>query len=102
MITARRVLGLGALLGLLGFGTVVYFDLGYDTWVRTDVAPPSGSTHAGDMTESVLYQDEIRMERARVGRRTGFLLFGLGLVVTSSALVALRRSKRVSGADRAH
>lgn len=102
MITARHVLGLGALLSSLGFGTVVYFDRGYDTWVRMDVSPPSGSAHAGDMTEAVLYQDETRMGRARVGRRAGFLLFGLGLVVTSSALVALRRSKRVSGSDRAH
>lgn len=96
MISARHVLGLGVLLVAAGLGSIVYFDHAYDTWVRTDVAPPPDSVYAGDMTEGVFYQDEARVERARIGRRTGFTLFGAGAVVAASAIVALRRSKPAS------
>lgn len=96
MISARHVLGLGVLLVAVGLGSIVYFDHAFDTWVRTDVAPPPDSVYAGDMTEGVLYQDEARVARARAGRRTGFALFGAGVVVAASAIVALRRSQRAS------
>lgn len=96
MISARHVLGLGVLLVALGFGSIVYFDHGYDTWVRTDVSPPPGSAYAGDMTERVFYQDDARVEHARDGRRTGFALFGAGVVVAVSAIVSLRRSRPAS------
>jgi len=101
MISARHALGFGVLLVATGSGSIVYFDHAYDTWVRTDVAPPPDSVHAGDMTEGVLYQDEARVERARIGRRTGFALFGAGAVVAASALIALRRSKSASDPLRA-
>ena len=93
MTVARRVLAIGLLLVGLGFVSVVYFDHGYDTWVRTEVSPPPGSVYAGDMTEAVFHQDEQRRARARLGRRTGLALFALGLIVAASALVALRRSQ---------
>lgn len=96
MSSARPVLGLGILLVAIGFASVVYFDQVFDTWVRTDVAPPPGSAYAGDMTEAVFYQDEARVQRARSGRRTGFALLGVGVVVASWALVALRRATRDS------
>lgn len=96
MSSARYVLGLGVLLVAAGFASIVYFDHAYDTWVRTDVAPPPDSVYAGDMTEGVFYQDEARLERARAGRRTGFALFGAGVVVAASAIVAIRRSKPAS------
>ncbi|GMU64940.1 MAG: hypothetical protein AMXMBFR36_12140 [Acidobacteriota bacterium] len=96
MISARHVLGLGVLLVAVGLGSIVYFDHAYDTWVRMDVAPLPDSVYAGDMTEGVFYQDEASVERARIGRRTGFTLFGAGAVVAASALIALRRSQRAT------
>jgi hypothetical protein len=101
MSSARPVLGLGILLVAIGFASVVYYDQVFDTWVRTDVAPPPGSAYAGDMTEAVFYQDEARVHRARSGRRTGFALLGVGVVVGASALVALRRAKSASDPFRA-
>jgi hypothetical protein len=101
MISARYVLVLGALLVALGFGSVVYFEHGYDTRVRTDVSPAPDSADAGEMTEGVFYRDEARVERARAGRRTGLALFGTGVVVAASAIVALRRSRRASESRRA-
>jgi hypothetical protein len=100
MISARHVLVLGVLLIAAGFASIVYFGRGYDTWVRTDVAPPPDSAYAGDTTEGVFHQDEARVARARAGRRTGFTILGLGLVVAASALVALRRSQRVPASRR--
>lgn len=101
MRSAQRVLGIGGLLVAVGFGSILYFDYGYDTRVRTDVSPPPGSAYAGDMTEAVFYQDEARMARARAGRRTGLALLAAGLVVAARALVALRRSKHQSDPLRA-
>lgn len=93
MTAARSALAIGLLLAGLGFASVVYFDHGYDTWVRTEASPPPGSVYAGDMTEAVFYQDEQRTARARLGRRTGLALFALGLIVAASALVARRRAR---------
>lgn len=101
MRSARPVLGLGILLVAVGFGSIVFFEHGYDTWIRTNISPPLDSVYAGDMPEGVFYQDEAGVERARIGRRTGFTLLGAGVLVAASALIALRRSKSASDPLRA-